>query len=107
MKDIQIAAIGKERTIMVFKVAGIHTIKAEESKEVKIAIESLARNGCRLIFITEEAACLAQESLDKYRFKPFPIILPISNNSKDDNISMKKIYDNIEKALGTRRINNL
>ncbi len=105
--NIELAAIGKENSVIAFRAAGVHTVAVKTSDEVKLKIEALARSGCKLIFITEETAKMAEETIDKYRFKTFPIILTVSSENGNDSLSMKKVYDNIEKALGTRKINNL
>ena len=40
------------------------------------------------------------ETLEKYKDKTFPIIIPIPSQKGSKGVGMKKIRDNVEKAIG-------
>ena len=40
------------------------------------------------------------ETLDKYSKSPFPIIIPIPEGIDSKGVGLKKIKDNVEKAIG-------
>ena len=53
-----------------------------------------------VIYITEPAAELVEETIAVYKTEPFPAIIPIPNRFGSKGIGLKGIKDNIEKAIG-------
>ncbi len=107
MQKFELAVIGEKSSILAFKAAGIETIAAVSEKEINSSIENLVRKKCKVIFITENAAQKASEIIEKYKSRTFPIILPIPDRNGASGLGIKNIYDNVEKAIGTRSISNL
>ena len=99
-EKIAIAAIGDRESVMLFQALGIHTVYAEETAAVEKAVHSLAHAGCKVIYITEQAAAAAPEALERYKTEAFPAIIPIPNRFGSRGFGMAGIRKNVEKAIG-------
>ncbi|MDO4289447.1 MAG: V-type ATP synthase subunit F [Eubacterium sp.] len=101
MSDRQkLAVIGDKDSVMIFQALGFQTVYADGQAQIEKAIHSLARDGAAVIYITEAAAQLAQETIAVYKTEPFPAIIPIPNRFGSQGIGMKGIQENVEKAIG-------
>ena len=63
-------------------------------------IFSLYKEGCKIIFVTEEIYQNIPETLEKYSQMTYPIILPLPLDDVNSGVGMKKIKANVEKAIG-------
>ncbi len=99
-KKAKIAVVGDQDSIMVFKALGFQTFYATEQKEIESTIHQLARDDYSLIYITEESAALAADTVALYKTSTFPVIIPIPGRNGSQGFGMKGIQDNIEKAIG-------
>lgn len=95
------AAVGDAASIMAFRSLGVRTRAVSDAQSAAAAIVSLAREGYRIILVTEQAAQLAQETIDSYVDHPFPIILTIPDRGGSSGYGMRKIQSNMERAIGT------
>lgn len=101
MKErIDMAAIGKEDTIVLFNAIGIPTFICNDEDEADKIIFDLTNKSCRIIYVGEEIYEAIPETLDKYSKSPFPIIIPIPEGIDSKGVGLKKIKDNVEKAIG-------
>lgn len=99
-KQIDVAAISKQDTIAIFNAVGIQTFYSVDMEEIEKKIFQLASNECKIIYVTEEIYSQIPETLEKYKSLPFPIIIPIPTSVGSSGVGMKKIKDNVEKAIG-------
>lgn len=95
-----LAAIGDRDSIMLFGALGIRAVYAETPQDIEKAIHQLAHSGCAVIYITEQAAALVNEAIDRYKTEPFPAIIPIPGKLGSTGLGMKGIRENVEKAIG-------
>jgi len=95
----KIGVIGDSDSILGFKSLGIDVYPATGG-EVMQRINQLATGGYAIIFITEQAAEQAAETIDRYKTSPFPAIIPIPSNRGTTGFGMKGIRANVEKAIG-------
>ena len=95
----KIGVIGDSDSILGFKSLGIDVYPATGGEVMKM-INRLAVDGYAIIFITEQAAETAAETIDRYKTSPFPAIIPIPGNMGTTGVGMKAIHDNVEKAIG-------
>lgn len=101
MKErIDMAAIGKEDTIVLFNAIGISTFVCNNKEEADKIIFDLTNKSCRIIYIGEELYESIPETLDKYEKSTFPIIIPIPEGTTSKGIGLRKIKNNVEKAIG-------
>lgn len=98
---MKIGVIGDKTSIQGFSALSIATYPAVTESEVRRAINHMAKEGYVIIFITEQAASLAEETIDRFKTEPTPAIIPIPNNKGTLNIGMDTIRKNVEKAVGT------
>ena len=96
----KVAVVGDRDSIMVFKALGFYTMNADDPETVEKAILQLVRDSYYIIYITETAAAMAKETIDKYKTEPYPVIIPIPSRFGSQGVGMQGIQDNIEKAIG-------
>ena len=95
-----IAVIGDPESVMLFRVLGVQTIAAETGEETAKAIHRLAREGCSIIYLTEQLAEMVPEELARYQARTYPAIIPIPGSRGSDGFGKKQIQANIYKAVG-------
>lgn len=101
MDKMKIAAVGEHSSVILFHAAGIPTRSVESVEEAERAVHQFIQEGFEMIFIAERLAEDMEETLKRYRNTPYPLILPIPDRTGATGYSMKKITDNMEKAIGT------
>ncbi len=100
MEKIDIAAIGQSNEIYLFNAVGITTIVAATPGEADQKIFELSQAECKVIYLEEALYVQMGETLEKYKTKAFPIIIPIPTQEGSQGVGLKKIRDNVEKAIG-------
>ena len=100
MRKDSIAILGDRDSVLAFKAAGVTVCTANTAKEAETQLKSLARN-YKVIFITEELALLVPDLLDRYKSKPYPIVIPIPSANGSQGVGMAGIKAAVEKAIGT------
>ncbi len=98
-EKISVAAIGNNDSVVLFNAIGIKTYVAQVEELDKI-IYDLYKSGCKIIYIDEEMYSKIPNVLEKYSYQTYPILLPLPMNGKSSNVGLKKIKDNVEKAIG-------
>lgn len=99
-KHVDIAAIGDSDSILLFNAIGVRTFSIKNISDVEKTIFQLANQKCKIIYVTEEIYTKIPETLERYKTSPFPIILPIPTEEGSKQVGLKKIKDNVEKAIG-------
>lgn len=95
----KIGVVGDTDSIIGFKTLGIDVYPAQ-GEDVARVLNRLATGGYAIIFITEQAAQEAAETIDRYKTSPFPAIIPIPGNRGTTGFGMRGIHANVEKAIG-------
>ena len=65
-QNVSIAAVGDRDSVMLFKALGIEAVYVDDAHQTEKAIHRLAREGCAVIYITEQAAAWAPEAIERY-----------------------------------------
>ena len=94
-----IAMIGDRDSVLLAKAAGLDAYGADLQDAGKI-IHRLAKNGVKVIFITEELYMACSGMIEKYKTATFPAIIPIPDSHGSKGIGMEGISRNVEKAIG-------
>lgn len=97
----KIGVIGDRQSVQVYAALGIDVYPAVSEQNIRRLVNTLARDNYAIIFITEQAAALVEETIQKYNTLPFPAIIPIPGNRGTLGIGMRTIRKNVEKAVGT------
>ena len=92
MEKKKIAVIGDPSSVMIFKAVGFDVFYEEEKEQIERRIHHLAD--------TETAAQKAQAVIDEYATATFPAIIPIPAGSKSLGLGLKRVRENVEKAVG-------
>ena len=101
MEHISIAAIGDRASVMIFQALGVETVfTTGDPADTERTIHRLAKAGCAVIYITEQAADTVPEALARYKTAPFPAIIPIPDRKGSTGAGMRGIRANVEKAVG-------
>lgn len=93
-------AVGERDAVLCFKAIGMQVIATATPEETTRALFSLARQGVRVIFITENAARQAPEALERYKGDPQVAVIPIPGSTGANGYAMARIRANVEKAIG-------
>lgn len=103
-RNKKIAIIGAKDSILPFKAVGVEVYPVNHYFEAVEVLKKLARD-YSVIFVTEEIAVQISETIDRYRAKPYPAIIPIPGASGSNGYGMKNISQNVEKAIGIDILN--
>jgi V/A-type H+/Na+-transporting ATPase subunit F len=96
----KIGVVGERDSVIAFLALGI-TVKAVETpQEAMSAVDSMAREGYGLIFITETAAKNIEETIERYKNEMLPAVILIPGSKGSLGIGLAKIKENVEKAVG-------
>ncbi len=102
----KIAVVGDKASVECFKTLGLDTFETDDARSVRNIVNKLAADKYAVIYITEQAAQMARETIDKYTSSTYPAIIPIPSNKGSLGIGMANIRKNVEKAVGTDIFNN-
>ncbi len=97
----KIGVIGDKDSVLGFKALGLEVFTPEKDADVRTTIETLAKKEYGVIFITEQMAVKALETISRYDGEVIPAIIMIPSNSGTLNIGSDRINKNVEKALGS------
>lgn len=96
----QLAVIGDRDSVLLFKTAGLAVHCETDPEKAAFLIHRLAREGARVIFITEPLFEKCGEAVAKYKTESFPAIIPIPDQKGGTGAAMAQIKANVEKAIG-------
>jgi V/A-type H+-transporting ATPase subunit F len=96
----KIGVVGDKDSVLAFKALGIDVFSVAGNDEARKTIDKLAMNDYAVIFVTEQVAVGITETIERYTRQMLPAIILIPSNQGTLNIGMKRISDNVEKAVG-------
>lgn len=96
----RMGAVGERDAVLAFKAMGMEVIPAATAEEAASAVKKLAKQGIAVIFVTEQAVSMMEETIERYQSEPYPVIIPIPGSSGSAGIGMQRLKENVEKALG-------
>ena len=100
MSMYKIGVVGDKDSILAFKAIGIDVYPVVEIEEARRTIDKMAMEGYAVIFVTEQVAKDLDETIERYNKSMVPAIILIPSNQGSLNIGMKRIQENVEKAVG-------
>ncbi|MEW9096213.1 MAG: V-type ATP synthase subunit F [Clostridiaceae bacterium] len=96
----KIGVVGDKDSVLAFKALGIDVYPVNDVEEARKTVDTMAARKYGVIFITEQVAQGLEETIERYNREMLPAIILIPSNQGTLNIGMKKISDNVEKAVG-------
>ncbi len=100
MLNDKIAVIGDKDSVLAFKAVGADVFPVTNEEHASETLKKLARH-YPVIFVTEDIAQKITETVDRYKTRPYPAVIPIPGAAGSLGYGMKGISRNVEKALGT------
>ena len=97
---IQMAAVGPREVVQAFRSIGITDVCVETPPEASRAVFDLAKQGCAIIYITEDMAEQIEETISRFRSSALPAVIPIPGPSGVTGYGMASVRANVEKAVG-------
>jgi V/A-type H+-transporting ATPase subunit F len=104
--NLRIGVVGEEDAILAFKAIGAVAVPAVTADEVTSALFKLSQDQVPVIFITEQAARMMPEALERYETTPDMAIIPIPGIMGTDGYGEARVRGNIIKAIGADIIFN-
>ena len=92
--------IGDRDSILLAKAAGLAVFPEADGDGASKRIHRLAREGVKVIFITEPLFAQCGEAIEQYKQESFPAIIPIPDSHGSTGVAMAQIKSNVEKAIG-------
>lgn len=103
---LRMGAVGEEDVILAFRAVGAVTAAAATPVEVQAAIHRLHKQGIPLIFITESAARMVPETMERYEQLPELALIPIPGVHGTDGFGMQRVRERVIKAIGADILSN-
>jgi V/A-type H+-transporting ATPase subunit F len=95
-----LGVVGERDVVRAFEAMGMRVIPAETKEAVSSAVFQLAEEGVPVIFITERAARLAPETMERYKNTAETSLIPIPGAQGTDGFGMRRVKANVEMAIG-------
>ncbi|KAF1295721.1 V-type ATP synthase subunit F [Enterococcus sp. JM4C] len=95
-----IGVIGDKDSVLPFKLFGFDVRYGHTSQIVRQSIEEMAKNDYGVIYVTEECASMAQETIERYKEAVSPAIVLIPNHKGTLGTGLAEIQRNVERAVG-------
>ncbi|MCI6276040.1 MAG: V-type ATP synthase subunit F [Clostridium sp.] len=100
MSMYKIGVVGDKDSVLAFKAIGIDVYDVTEREEARKTIDRMAMENYAVIFVTEQIAKDLEETIERYNKSMVPAIILIPSNQGSLNIGIKRVQDNVEKAVG-------
>ena len=99
------AVIGDSASVSGFAALGLSVFRETEPEKITKLISRLAANDFAVIYITEPAAALVSDTINKYRSSKLPSIVLIPAIEGNTSDGMRALHDAVEKAVGSDILN--
>lgn len=96
----KVAVIGDRESILGFKALGLQTVAAASADEAAAALHRLARDGCAIIYLTEQLAALIPEDVARYIEDVHCAVIPIPSKDGSLGIGQREMHQAVERAVG-------
>ena len=100
------AVIGDSASVSGFAALGLSVFRETEADKISKLITRLAVNDFAVIYITEPAAALVSDTINKYRSERLPAIVLIPAVEGNTGDGMRALHESVEKAVGSDILKN-
>lgn len=99
------AVIGDSASVSGFAALGLSVFRETEPEKITKLISRLAANDFAVIYITEPAAALVRDTINKYRSSKLPSIVLIPAIEGNTGEGIRALHEAVEKAVGSDILN--
>ncbi len=99
------AVIGDSASVSGFAALGLSVFRETEPERIKKLLTRLAASEFAVIYITEPAAALVSDTINRYRSSRLPAIVLIPAIEGNTGEGMRALHDSVEKAVGSDILN--
>lgn len=96
----KVAVIGDKESVLIFRAVGVDVFTPRTTDEMRNTVDTCAKTGYGVIFITEQMAAQIPTTVNRYRGEFKPAIILIPNNTGTLGKAREDIRLNVEKAVG-------
>lgn len=98
-KEGKIAVIGDRDSVLAFRAVGMETFAASNVFEVNDLLKRL-KDDYAIVFVTEDLAALAGDTLEKLKARAYPAVIPIPGAKGSNGFGLQSIRKDVERAVG-------
>ena len=95
-----IAAVGDKDSVSAFKAVGVDAFPISAGEDVAEKIKELGRTYA-VIFVTEDVAKSVSSLIERYKSRPYPVILPIPSAAGSTGFGFAGMKKDVERAIGS------
>ncbi len=95
-----IAVIGDKDSVQGFLALGLSVYTEPDPGSAEERLKSLAREGCAIIYITENLAQHMMDTIARYSASRLPAVILIPNNAGPLGLGMTGVKKSVERAVG-------
>lgn len=100
-KQYKIAVVGNRDAILPFRVIGFDIYPVTTATEANETLGKLAGDNYGVIYLTEDFANKVPDTIRYYDTQITPAVILIPTHKGELGIGLKRIQENVEKAVGT------
>lgn len=100
-KKLKAAVIGDRAVTALYGAAGVSVFDVTDPGAVPKLISKLYGEGYGIIFTAEKLYKSCEGALKKYLTDPYPIVIPVPDETSDGSYSKERIAANVKKAIGS------
>ena len=97
----KIAVMGDYDSIYGFGALGMELFPTDEDEDPAGTLHRLAQSGYGIIYITEAVCLELAETIEEYRERVSPAIVPIPGISGDTKVGVDAVKRSVEQAVGS------
>ena len=96
----KIGVIGDKDSVLGFKALGFNVFPVAEVNEAEEVMENIVADDYAIIYIIEDIAKDMGDTLEKYKARILPALIPIPGNRGSLGFGMGIVKKSVEKAVG-------
>ena len=96
-----IAVLGERDSIYGFAALGLDTFFVQTEEEIRQCFHQLVAGGYGVIYITEAAAALLSEEIEKVKMQAVPAVILIPGVYGNTGAGVRNIKKSVEQAVGS------
>ncbi|MEG1773610.1 MAG: V-type ATP synthase subunit F [Oscillospiraceae bacterium] len=100
------AVIGDRQSVLGFRALGLTVFTTEDAHEAAQALHRLAKDGCAVIYITEQLAAQIPQDIARYIEDPKVAVIPIPSKDGSLGIGDREVHKAVERAVGADILKN-